>query len=189
MSKITWDSGTLLYPLPVVMVTCGTIEKPNIITIAWTGIINTSPARTYISIRPERFSHDIILENKEFTINLVSENLVYHADFCGVQSGRKINKFEYLNLTPGEGIKNKCPYIVESPLAMECKVFDVIPLGSHDMFLADIVQVIAEESLFNRKTHHFHIEKVSLVAYMHGGYYTVNKHLGKFGFSVKKRSK
>ncbi|MCX7697787.1 MAG: flavin reductase family protein [Bacteroidales bacterium] len=187
MAKIAWEPGTVLYPLPVVMVTCGTMECPNIITVAWTGIVSTTPPRTYVSIRPERHSHGIIKQNMEFTINLVSEKLAYHADFCGVRSGRHIDKFKTLGLTPLPGTKNTCPCIAESPLSLECKVFEIISVGSHDMFLADIVQVIAEESLFNRKTQHFHIEKEMLVGYLHGGYYTFDRFIGRFGFSVKKK--
>lgn len=189
MGKIIWEPGTVLYPLPVVMVTCGTMEHPNIITIAWTGIVSTTPPRTYISVRPERYSYDIIKQHKEFTINLVPERLVYHADFCGVKSGRELDKFKVLGLTPSPGVKNACPYIEESPLSIECKVFDIFSMGSHDMFLSDIVQVIAEESLLNKKTQQFHVEKEMLVGYLHGGYYTFSSFLGRFGFSVKKKKK
>ena len=141
MSKVTWKPGTLLAPVPAVMVSCGTMEKPNIITIAWTGIVNSDPAMTYISVRRERFSHALISKSGEFVINLTTSALSRATDLCGVKSGRDTDKFALANLTPEPASKLSCPMIVQSPLSLECKVTQVLPLGSHDMFLAKIIAV------------------------------------------------
>lgn len=186
MSKLIWKSGTMLYPVPAVMVSCGNIDKPNIITIAWTGIINTDPAMTYISVRKERYSHSLINENKEFVINLVSKDLVRAADYCGVRSGRNENKFEKMGLTVEKAQNVSVPLIKESPISIECKVEKVIELGTHDMFMARILSVDVDEKYLD-ESGKFDMEKCNLVAYSHGQYYTLGDRLGKFGFSVEKK--
>ena len=175
-------------PLPVVMVSCGTTEKPNIITIAWTGILASEPPKTYVSVRKERFSYDMIKNSGEFVINLVNAELVKSADYCGVASGRNVDKFDTCGLTPKEAFKLDCPIIEESPLSLECKVSDIIPLGSHDMFIADIVSVDVEESLIDAKGR-LDLNSAELVSYSHGEYCKLGKKLGTFGFSVRKKPK
>ena len=149
MTKTVWKPGTMLYPLPPVMVTCGTMEKPNVLTVAWTGIINSDPAMTYISVRPSRYSHELIKNNKEFVINLTTAKLLKAADFCGVKSGKGIDKFKETGLTVLPCQKVKAPMIEQSPLSLECRVTEIKPLGSHDMFLAEIVAVHVEEELLD----------------------------------------
>ncbi|MCI7571387.1 MAG: flavin reductase family protein [Clostridiales bacterium] len=188
MSKQQWKGGTLLAPLPVVMVSCGTTEKPNIITIAWTGILASEPPKTYVSVRKERFSYDMIKNSGEFVINLVNAELVKSADYCGVASGRNVDKFDTCGLTPKKAFKLDCPIIEESPLSLECKVSDIIPLGSHDMFIADIVSVDVEESLIDAKGR-LDLNSAELVSYSHGEYCKLGKKLGTFGFSVRKKPK
>lgn len=188
MSKVIWKSGTFLYPLPVVMVSCGTMEKSNIITVAWTGIINTDKPMCYISIRKERYSHDIIKQSKEFVINLTNQDLVYATDWCGVKTGAKVDKFKEMKLTKQEAKFVKCPLIKESPVSIECKVKEIKELGSHDMFLAEIVSIDAEESYIDEKGA-FDITKCNLVAYANGRYFALGKQIGKFGYSVQKKDK
>ena len=151
MSKVTWKPGTLLAPVPAVMVSCGTMEKPNIITVAWTGIVNSDPAMTYVSVRKERFSHELILKSGEFVINLTTSALARATDLCGVKSGRNTDKFTLAKLTPEPASLLSCPMIAQSPLSLECKVTQVLPLGSHDMFLAEIVAVNVDESLLDER--------------------------------------
>ncbi len=186
MVKTVWKPGTMLYPLPPVMVTCGTVEKPNVLTIAWTGIINSEPAMTYISIRPSRFSYDIIKETKEFVINLSTEKMLKAVDFCGVKSGKDTDKLKETGLTvlPAENIK--APIIEQSPLSLECRVTEIKPLGSHDMFLAEITAVHVDEKLLDANGR-FELEKSGLIAFCHGAYYALGKKLGTFGFSVEKK--
>lgn len=184
--KVTWDAAALLAPVPAVMVSCGSMEKPNIITIAWTGIVNTDPAMTYISVRPSRYSYDIIKQNREFVINLVSRDLVRKADGCGIYTGHKVDKFKKFDLTPQKASKVNAPMIAQSPINIECTVKDIIPLGTHDMFLAQIVAVNVEESLLDQKGK-LCMGKAKLVAYSHGDYLELGKRVGKFGFSVKKK--
>lgn len=186
MVKTVWKPGTMLYPLPPVMVTCGTVEKPNVLTIAWTGIINSEPAMTYISVRPSRFSYDIIKETKEFVINLSTEKMLKAVDFCGVKSGKDTNKLKETGLTvlPAENIK--APIIEQSPLSLECRVTEIKPLGSHDMFLAEIIAVHVDEKLLDANGR-FELEKSGLIAFCHGAYYALGKKLGTFGFSVEKK--
>jgi len=181
-------AGNMLNPAPVVMVSCGsTPDEYNIITIAWTGTICSDPAMCYISVRPERHSYDIIKRNGEFVINLVSRDLAPIADWCGVKSGRKVNKFFDTGLTPLRGSKVTAPIIDEAPVNLECKVKEIIPLGSHDMFIAEVVAVHAKENLFNFKTDALELQRANLVSYSHGHYYDLGKILGKFGFSVEKK--
>lgn len=186
MSKVTWPAGTLLAPVPAVLVTCGTMEKPNALTIAWTGTINSTPPRTYISVRPERYSHDIIRDSGEFVINLTTGPMTRATDYCGVRSGRDGNKLQASGLELEASEIVKAPMLKASPLTMECRVFDVIPLGSHDMFLADILAVHVEESLLDGAGK-LHLEKAGLMAHIHGAYYLLGKRIGQFGFSVRKK--
>lgn len=186
MSKTVWKPGTMLYPQPPAMVSCGTWENPNIITIAWTGIVCTDPAMTYISVRPERYSYDIIKEQKEFVINLTTNRLIYQADLCGVKSGREIKKFDIKGITPERASVVNVPLIKEAPINLECVVEKIIPLGTHDMFLSRIVAVNADDALFDSKGV-FHLEKSGLVAASHGKYYELGRQVGSFGFSVRKK--
>ena len=186
-TKIEWKPGNMLYPLPAVMVSCGAdADEYNIITISWTGTINTNPPMCYISVRPERHSYNIIKKNKEFVINLTNEKLTRVTDFNGVRSGKNIDKFKESNLTPVPARKTNTVLIGESPVNIECKVKDIIPLGSHDMFIAEVVSVNIDENLLDKKTGNFRLDKAKLISYSHGFYYLLGKRLGKFGFSVKK---
>ena len=185
MSKIEWKPGTMVYPVPAVMVTCGDMNNSNIITVAWTGTICTDPAMTYISVRPERYSYDVIKSSGEFVINLTTKKLAYATDFAGVRSGADIDKFEKLNLTKENANKVKCPLIKESPLNIECKVVEIKELGSHHMFIARVLAVDADEKYMD-KSGRFCMEKCDLITYSHGQYYALGENLGKFGFSVKK---
>ena len=186
MSKVQWKSGTFIYPIPAVMVSCGTMEKSNIITVAWTGILNTNPAMCYISVRPERYSHDIIKENGEFVINLTTKELAYATDWCGVKSGKNVDKFKEMHLTKEKANLVKAPLIKESPVSIECKVKQTIPLGSHDMFVAEVLSIDADEKYIDEKGA-FDISKCNLIAYANGGYYPLDKKIGKFGYSVQKK--
>ena len=188
MSKVQWKGGTFIYPIPAVMVSCGTMEESNIITVAWTGILNTNPAMCYISVRPERYSHDIIKENGEFAINLTTKQLAYATDWCGVKSGRDVDKFREMKLTKEKANIISVPLIKESPVSVECKVKEIVPLGSHDMFVAEIVAIDADEKYIDEKGA-FDISKCDLIAYANGGYYPLEKKIGKFGYSVQKKSK
>lgn len=188
MSKISWKGSALLAPVPPCMVTCGTADSPNVLTVAWTGIINTHPPKTYISVRPTRHSYKLIRESGEFVINLTTTALVRAADFCGVHTGAKINKFARCGLHPEPADTVSCPRLAESPLSLECRVTDIIPLGTHDMFLADIVSVSVDESLLDEKGK-LCLERADLAAFAHGEYFSLGKRLGSFGFSVKKKHK
>lgn len=185
MSKLKWKAGTMVYPLPAVMVSCGDFENANIITVAWTGTICTNPAMTYISIRPERYSYDIIKNTGEFVINLTTKKLARSTDFAGVRSGRDINKFEALKLTKEKANEVNVPLIKESPINIECKVTEIKELGSHHMFIAKVLCVDVDEKYLD-KTGRFNMEKCGLIAYSHGQYFELGEKLGRFGFSVKK---
>ena len=186
MSKTLWKGGAFEYPIPAVLISCGTMEKSNLMTAAWTGIINTKPPMVYVSIRPERFSYDLIKENMEFAINLTNDRLVYATDWCGVKSGKDFDKFKKMNLTKQKANFVKCPIIKESPVSIECKVTEIKKLGSHTMFLAEVLSIDPDEKYINENGE-FDISKCNLIAYANGGYYLLGKKLGKFGFSVKKR--
>ena len=186
MSKVIWKPGTFIYPIPAVMVSCGTMEKSNIMTVAWTGILNTNPATCYISVRPERYSHSIIKDTKEFAINLTTRKLAYATDWCGVKTGAKVDKFKEMNLHKEKADFLQAPLIKESPVSIECKVKEIVSLGSHDMFIADVLSIDVDEKYINEKGA-FDISKCDLIAYANGGYYPLAKKIGKFGFSVKKR--
>ena len=186
LSKVTWKPATMLYPLPPVMVSCGTMEKSNIITVAWTGIVNSEPPMTYISVRPERYSYGLIKETGEFVINLTTERLVWNADFCGVKSGRDLNKFALPGLTKTAASLVSAPMIAQSPVNIECSVERSMLLGSHEMFLAKILAVNVEERLIDSKGA-LHLEKAGLAATTHGKYFGLGRQLGTFGYSVKKK--
>lgn len=188
MSKIKWKAGTFEYPIPAVMVSMGDMEKSNIITVAWTGIINTNPAMVYISVRPTRYSYNILKEQKEFVINLTTEKLAYATDWCGVKSGANVDKFKEMKLTKEKANMVKCPLIKESPVSIECKVKQIIELGSHTMFMAEVLCIDADEKYIDEKGA-FDISKCNLMAYANGGYYALGKKLGKFGYSVQKKNK
>lgn len=188
MNKVSWKPGTMVYPAPAVLVSCGATEDEyNMLTVAWTGTICSNPAMCYISVRPERHSHAIIKRTGEFVINLTTAEMAYATDWCGVRSGRDYDKFAQMHLTAVRAEKVNAPVIAESPLNIECKVKEIIPLGSHDMFIAEVVNVQADESLIDPKTGHFDLEKAQLIAYSHGQYYELGKHIGKFGWSVEKK--
>jgi len=187
MTKQFWKPSTILNPVPVVMVTCADKEgKPNIITIAWAGTINSEPPMLSISVRKERYSYGLIKEKMQFVVNLTTRQLAFAADYCGVKSGRDIDKFEAMKLTPKKASIVDVPLIEESPVNIECAVKDIIELGSHDMFLAEILGVNVDEGLLNEKGK-LCMEKADLVCYSHGEYWTLEKSLGYFGYSVTKK--
>lgn len=188
MSKIAWKGGALIAPLPPVLVTCGTMEKPNVLTVAWTGIINTIPPKTYISVRPSRFSYNLIKDSGEFVINLTTASMIKAADFCGVRSGRDIDKFTATGLTAEPATKVSCPLIVQSPVSLECKVTDIKNLGTHEMFLADIIATNVDENYIDNNGK-LHLDRCGLAAFAHGEYFELGKKIGTFGFSVKKKTK
>lgn len=188
MEKVSWKGGALLAPLPAVMVSSGTVEKPNVMTVAWTGIINTQPSKTYISVRKSRYSYDLIKNSGSFVINLVPSTLVKACDFCGVRSGKDTDKFKLCNLTAEASFSVDAPSIAECPLSLECRVSEIIELGSHDMFLADIVSVAVKKDLIDQNGR-LALEKAGLLAYVHGEYFTLGKKIGSFGYSVKKKRK
>lgn len=188
MSKQKWKGGALLAPVPPAMVSCGTLEAPNVLTVAWTGIINTQPPKTYISVRPSRYSYNLIKESGEFVINLTTRELVRAADYCGVHSGAHKDKFKVCSLTAEPSHEVGAPSIAESPVSLECKVFDVIELGTHHMFLADIVSVGVDEKCID-EAGKLRLDKCALAAYAHGDYFELGKKIGSFGFSVKKKHK
>ncbi len=190
MAKQHWKPGTMVYPIPAVMVSCGsTPEDYNIITIAWTGTICSEPAMCYISVRKNRHSYDIIKKTGEFVINLTTQHLAYATDWCGVKSGKDFNKFQEMNLTPGKSKEIAAPIIEESPLSIECKVTQIVELGSHDMFIAKVVNVQADEKYIHPQTGKFVLSKARPIAYSHGHYFELGKLIGRFGFSVMKKKK
>ena len=187
MGKQVWKPGNMLYPLPVVMVSVADKDgRANIITVAWAGTICSNPPMVSISVRPERYSYQILKETGEFVINLTTKDLAYAVDYCGVKSGRDVDKFKEMHLTAVPGTETKAPLIGESPMCLECRVKEVIPLGSHDMFLADVVAVHADEKYMDEKGK-FHLEKAEPIVYSHGSYMTTGETLGTFGYSVRKK--
>ena len=185
MEKETWKAGTFVYPVPAVLISCGNKKISNIFTVAWTGTICTDPAMTYISVRKERYSYDIIKDTKEFVINLTTKDLAYATDWAGVKSGKNVDKFKELNLTKIDSTKLGCPMIKESPVNIECKVKEIKELGSHDMFLAEVLAINVDKKYIDEKGK-FDMQKCDLIAYSHGAYYTLGEKIGTFGFSVKK---
>lgn len=184
--KEIWKPGNMVYPLPAVMVSCGNKEESNIITIAWTGTICTNPPMLYISVRPERYSYNIIKETKEFVINLTTKFLVKETDFCGVKSGKDLDKWQETGLTKGKSNSlTYAPIIKESPVNIECKVSEILPLGSHHMFIAEVTSVQVSKEFLDEKGK-FHLNSSNLLAYSHGSYLELGKTLGTFGYSIMK---
>lgn len=186
MAKLEWKPGTLLAPVPPVLVSCGTLEKPNLFTVAWTGIVCSDPPQTYISVRKERYSYGLIKESGEFVVHLPTASLVRDIDFCGVRSGRDNDKIAATGLQLSPSFQVTPPTVDKSPLSLECRVSQIIPLGSHDLFLADIVAVGVEERLVDAKGK-LHLEGCRLLGYAHGEYYELGQKLGSFGYSVRKK--
>ena len=186
--KQNWKPGTMVYPLPAVLVSCGTAAASNLITVGWTGTVCTNPPMCYISLRPERYSYAMVKEQMEFTINLTTEAMARAVDWCGVRSGRDYDKWAETGLTPEPGVAVACPSVAESPLSIECRVREIVSLGSHDMFLADVVNVRADESLIDPVTGVFGLDRAGLINYSHGHYYAQGPELGRFGWSVKKNN-
>lgn len=190
MAKQDWKPGTMIYPIPAVMVSCGSSpEEYNIITISWTGTICSDPAMCYISVRKNRHSYDIIKKNMEFVINITTKDLARATDWCGVKSGANYNKFKEMKLSPGASKMISAPIINESPLSIECKIKQIIELGSHDMFIAEVVNVQADERYIDEKTGAFSLAKANPLVYNHGHYFELGELIGKFGFSVEKKKK
>lgn len=188
--KISWKPGTMVNPLPVVLVTAGNRpENWNMLTVAWTGTICTNPAMLYISVRPERASYPLLIENMEFTLNLTTEEMVTAVDWAGVRSGRDYDKWKETGLTPMPGEKVASPTIEQSPLSIECRIKDIIKLGSHDMMIADVLNVRADDRYLDPETGVFDLQKAQLLTYSHGKYYALGEMLGSFGFSVKRKNK
>lgn len=185
--KEVWKPGNMLYPLPVVMVSLAdTKGNPNIITIAWAGTVCTNPPMVSISVRPERYSHSILKETGEFVINLTTKDLAFATDYCGVKSGRDVDKFKEMKLTPMPATKVKAPLIGESPVNLECRITEIKELGSHDLFLAEVVAVHADER-FMDENHKFCLEKAEPIVYSHGDYLLCGEKIGNFGYSVRKK--
>lgn len=186
--KQSWKAGTMIYPLPAVLVSCG--ERPeeyNMLTVAWTGTICTTPAMCYISVRPERHSYPIICRTGEFVINLTTKAMAHATDWCGVKSGRDVNKFEATGLTPEKAQVVNAPAIAESPISIECRVKQVLPLGSHDMFIAEVVNVLVDEQFIDPETGKFDLERAEPIVYSHGEYFELGKLIGHFGWSVRRK--
>lgn len=186
MSRQNFKSGAMLGPLPAVMVTVGDMEESNVLTVAWTGILSTDPPRVYISVRPNRFSHKFLVEGGEFVINLTTEQLARTTDYVGIYTGAKVDKFKKCSLTKEPSHKVAPPTIKECPLALECRVFEVMHSGTHDVFMADIVNVSCDESIID-KDGRICYERAGLIAYAHGEYFALGKRVGKFGFSTQKK--
>lgn len=187
---MNFKPGTLIYPLPAVLVSCGSTEEEyNLITVAWTGTLCTNPPMCYISVRPERHSYALLKKHMEFVINLTTEEMARATDWCGVRSGRDYNKFQEMGLTPGTSTLVKAPFVEESPLSIECRVKEILPLGSHDLFLADVVNVRANERYLNPETGQFSLDSSHPLVYLHGAYYSLGEKIGKFGWSVEKKPK
>lgn len=188
MTKLAWKGGALLAPVPPVMVSCGTADRPNIITVAWTGLINTQPPRLSISVRPGRYSYRLIKESGEFAVNLTPATLIRAADLCGMYTGAKVDKFKAAHLTPEPAQVVSCPLIAECPLSLECRVTDILPQGTHDLFLADIVAVDVDEALVDDRGR-LRLDKAGLAAFAHGEYFALGRRIGRFGFSAAKGKK
>ncbi len=185
MSKISWKGGALLAPVPPALVTCADGDRRNVLTVAWTGVLNTVPPKTYVSIRPARYSHELIQNSGCFVINLATESLVRAVDFCGCRSGREVDKFEAMELACEPSPVLGLPMLSACPVSLECRVFETRPLGSHDMFLADIVGVSVDDRYIDAAGK-LRLDKAAVLGYCHGSYYGLGKFLGNFGFSVMK---
>ena len=186
--KESWKPGTLIYPLPAVLVSCGaTPDEYNLLTVAWTGTVCTDPPMCYVSVRPERHSYGIIRRTGEFVINLTTRGLARAADWCGVRSGRDYDKFREMGLTPGKALKVAAPIVEESPVSIECRVRQVLELGTHDMFLAEVVAVQVDADYIDPATGRFCLERACPIVYSHGEYFALGEALGHFGWSVRKK--
>lgn len=184
----SWKPGTMIYPLPAALISCGNSpENYNLITISWMGTICSNPPMCYISVRPERHSYQLIKDSGEFVINLTNEAMAEATDWCGVRSGKNFKKFKKMKLTPVKAEVVNAPLVREAPLCIECRVKEVIHLGSHDMFIADVVNVLADKQYIDPETDTFDLAKAKLIAYSHGHYYKLGEEIGKFGWSVKKK--
>ena len=188
--KQSWKPGTMIYPLPAVLISCGDNEQEyNLFTVAWTGTVCTNPPMCYISVRPERHSYEIIKHTGEFVINLTTASLARATDWCGVRSGRDYDKFSEMGLTAEAAAVVKAPIVAESPVSIECRVKQIVPLGSHDMFIADVVNVLVDEEYINPETGKLELERADMIAYSHGEYFRLGKAIGHFGWSVRKKKK
>ena len=188
--KHNWKPGNMIYPLPAVLVSCGSEPSEyNVLTVAWVGTLCTNPPMCYISVRPERYSYPILQKNGEFVINLTTKDMAYATDWCGVRSGKDYNKFEEMKLTPGKAEVVKAPIIEESPVSIECRVKEIIPLGSHHVFIADVVNVQADDRYLDKDSGKFELANADPFVYLHGGYFELGEKIGKFGWSVEKKRK
>lgn len=188
--KQSWKPGTMIYPLPAVLISCGDNEQEyNLFTVAWTGTVCTNPPMCYISVRPERHSYEIIKRTGEFVINLTTASLARATDWCGVRSGRDYDKFAEMGLTAEAAAVVKAPIVAESPVSIECRVKQIVPLGSHDMFIADVVNVLVDEEYINPETGKLELERADMITYSHGEYFRLGKAIGHFGWSVRKKKK
>lgn len=188
--KHQWKPGNMIYPLPAVLVSCGSsIEEYNLLTVAWTGTLCTNPPLCYISVRPKRYSYEIIKRNMEFVINLTTKEMAYATDWCGVKSGKDYNKFKEMGLTPGKATVVKAPIVEEAPVSIECRVKEIVPLGSHDMFIAEVVNILADDAYLDPETGAFELAKAEPLVYLHGGYFELGDKIGKFGWTVEKKKK
>lgn len=186
--KEDWKPGTMIYPLPAILVSCGSNEEEyNLLTVSWVGTICTNPAMCYISVRPERHSYPIIKKNMEFVLNLTTKDMAFATDWCGVRSGKDYNKFKEMKLTPEKGKVVSAPVVKESPLNIECRVKEIISLGSHDMFIAEVVNVKADSKLIDKETGKLMLAESNPLVYVHGAYYELGEKIGKFGWSVEKK--
>ena len=185
--KQNWKPGNMVYPLPAALISCGEFGgKTNLLTVSWLGTICSDPPMVYISVRPERYSYDLIKESGEFVINLTTTDMAEATDWCGVKSGRKHDKFKESGLTPSKAEIVKCPIVAESPISIECRVKEIKPLGTHDMFIADVVNIIADDRYIDPQTKAFSLAAAGIMAYSHGTYYSLGRRIGKFGWSVMK---
>ena len=188
--KHNWKPGNMIYPLPAVLVSCGSEPSEyNVLTVAWVGTLCTNPPMCYISVRPERYSYPIIQKNMEFVINLTTKDMAYATDWCGVRSGKDYHKFEEMKLTPGKAEVVKAPIVEESPVSIECRVKEIIPLGSHHMFVAEVVNVQADDCYLDKDSGRFELASADPLVYLHGGYFELGEKIGKFGWSVEKKRK
>ena len=187
MAKIAWKAGTMLAPVPPALISCGTLQKPNVMTAAWTGIICTEPTLVYVSIRPSRLSNELIRKTGEFVINVPTVELAKAVDLCGVKSGREVDKFKLAGLTAEKCSAVSAPQVAQAPISLECKVKEITSFGTHDMFLAEVVAVDADDKYLDGQNA-LRLDKAGLLAYAHGFYYALGKKIGKFGWSVEKKS-
>ena len=189
-TKQSWKPGTMIYPLPAVLVSCGASpEEYNLFTVAWTGTVCTNPPMCYISVRPERHSYEIIKRTGEFVINLTTVELARATDWCGVRSGRDYNKFEQMGIAISQAAVVSAPVVEASPISIECRVKQIMPLGSHDMFLADVVNVLVDEDYIDPESGKFDLRRANPIAYSHGEYFSLGEFVGHFGWSVRKKPK